>query len=579
MGELGQAYVRIVPEAQGISGAISDVLDGPAESAGQDAGKKFGSGFGAKLGGGLKTAALGVVAVGAAAGAALGKSISDVSQYGDRVDKMSQKIGFSRKGFQQWDYVLQRAGTSIDSMAPVMKKLSSEAVKNSDAFQQLGISQEEIANMSQEELFGKTIEALSGMEEGAERTALASKLLGKGATELAPLLNGGTDAIKEQMEMAEKYGMVLSDESVAAAADFCDAQTTLQGAMTGFKNRVSAEFLPAATDVVNGIAKMFAGDTSGFDDIANAVGDVATNIIGKIPDFLAAGQELVGHLIQGLVERLPEMATHAAEAIRSFADGFGSDTEGGSKLISNAIQLMTDLGGAMLEAAGILIPAVIDAMWKFFSTTDWLGLGQQVITTLYQGFSDIFPKAVSYVGEKVKEIMTLLGFTGLVEQVKNLFEDVKAKITEPIDKAKELCNNAVTAIKNLFPISLGKIFSGIQLPHFHISGGTVPWGIGGQGTPPSVWIEWYKRGGIMTKPTLFGGGEAGSEGIVPLDPFWRRMDQMTDSIVNGVNTALAAAGTGTGGDTYITLYAFPGGPQMDEWVVSSYNRGSDNGLK
>ena len=221
MATLGQAYVQIVPSADGISNSISDVLSGPADKAGQEAGTKFGSGFGAKMKNGLLMAGAGVAALGATAGVAFGKAISDVSKYGDHVDKMSQKIGMSREGFQKWDYVLQRAGTSIDSMAPVMKTLSNAAVSNSKAFQELGISQEEVANMSQEELFGKTIEALSGMEEGAERTALASKLLGRGASELAPLINGGTEAIQEQMEMAEKYGMVMSDDAVGISAR-CD---------------------------------------------------------------------------------------------------------------------------------------------------------------------------------------------------------------------------------------------------------------------------------------------------------------------------------------------------------------------
>ena len=577
MATLGQAYVQIIPTAQGISGQIENVLAPEADKAGQDAGKKFGSGFGGKLAGGLKAAAVGVGALGTAAGAALGKSINDVSQYGDHVDKMSQKIGFSRAGFQKWDYVLQRAGTSIDGMAPVIKKLSSSAAENTEAFKELGISQEEVANMSQEDLFGRTIEALSGMEEGAERTALASKLLGKGASELAPLINGGTDAIKEQMQMADEYGMVLSDEAVKAAADFCDAQTTLNGAMTGFKNKVSAEFLPAATDVVNGLAKMLSGDASGFDDIKNAVGEIATGIIAKIPDFIAAGSQLIGGLIQGLVERLPEMAAQAAEAIRAFADGFGTDTEGGSQLLANAAELMTSLGGALLQAAGVLIPAVVDAIWKVFSTTDWLGLGSQVINALLTGIQDVFPTVVSFVDQKVKDIMDLLGFTGLVDKVGKLFNSVKEGITGPIDTAKELVDSAVAKIKGLFPIQMGKIFSGIKLPHFRISGGEAPWGIGGLGTRPSVDIDWYAQGGIMTKPVLFGGGEAGAEGIVPLDPFWSRMDAMADSIVNGINTAMSAA-AGSGGDVYITLYAYPGGPQMDQQIVRSYDRGKSNGL-
>jgi hypothetical protein len=54
---------------------------------------------------------------------------------------------------------------------------------------------------------------------------------------------------------------------------------------------------------------------------------------------------------------------------------------------------------------------------------------------------------------------------------------------------------------------------------------------------------------------------------------------MADSIVNGLGTILAAGNTGRGGDTYITLYAYPGGPQMDKIIVQSYDRGKRHGLK
>lgn len=577
MATLGQAYVQIIPTAEGITNQISDVLSGPADTAGKEAGNKFGSKFGSSLKTGLKTAAIGIGALGAAGAAALGKSIADVTQYGDRVDKMSQKIGMSREGFQKWDYVLARAGTSIDSMAPVMKKLSASAVENSAAFQQLGISQEDVANMSQEELFGKTIEALSGMEEGAERTALASKLLGKGASELAPLINGGTDAIKEQMAMAEKYGMVLSDDSVKAAADFADAQTTLQGTLTGFKNRVAAEFLPACTDVFNGLAKAFSGDMSGLDDMRAGIGKFVGSIGQHVPALISKGGELIAGLISGIASRLPEMATSAAEAIKGFAEGLASDSEGGSELFAKAGELMATLGSALIQSAGIIIPALVESIFTIITTTDWIGLGTSVVETLASGLEQTFPKALEIVTSAVKKISEKLGFAGLAEKVKKVFDDVKSKITGPIDTAKELVSSAVEKIKGLFPISMGKIFSGIKLPHFKISGGEIPWGIGGMGTKPSVDIEWYKQGGIMTRPTLFGGGEAGSEAILPLTPFWDQLEKTADSIVNGVATVMA--GAGTSGDVYVTLYAYPGGPQMDQQIVRSYDRGKRNGLR
>lgn len=572
MPTLGQAYVQIVPSAEGISSSISDVLSGPSDKAGQESGSKFGSSFGAKMKNGLMVAGAGIAAFGIAAGAAFGKSISDVSQYGDHVDKMSQKIGMSREGFQKWDYVLQRAGTSIDSMAPVMKTLSNAAVSNSESFQKLGISQEEVANMSQEELFGKTIEALSGMEEGAERTALASKLLGRGASELAPLINGGTDAIKEQMDMAEKYGMVMSDDAVKASADFVDAQTTLQMTMTGLKNRLTAEFLPACTDVTNGIAKMFSGDMSGLEDIKNGIGEFVTSIGSKVPDMIQKGGELFVGFIQGLTEKIPELATTAAEVIRNFAENIGQDSEGGSELITRAGELMTAFGGALLDAAAVLIPAVIELIWNFFTETDWLGLASSVVENIKNGFSENFPKAVEIVESAVKDIADRLGFSGLADNVRSLFEDIKKKITDPIESAKGIVDSAVSKIKGFFPISIGRILDNISLPHFEVYGGEFPYGIGGSGSPPSFDVWWGANGGIMNQPTLFGAGEAGPEAIMPLDPFWERMDNMADSIVRSVDSA-------NSGEIVVNLYMYPNGPQMDQQIVRAYDRGKRRGLK
>lgn len=531
MATLGQAYVQIVPSADGISNSISSVLSGPADKAGQEAGSTFGSSFGDKMKTGLLVAGAGIAAFGATAGVALGKSISDVSKYGDHVDKMSQKIGFSAEGFQKWDYVLNRAGTSIDSMAPVMKTLSNAAVSNSDAFQKLGISQEEVANMSQEELFGKTIEALSGMEEGAERTALASKLLGRGASELAPLINGGTEAIEEQMKMAEEYGMVMSDDAVKASADFVDAQTTLQGTLTGLKNKVTADFLPAATDVVNGLAMMASGDfMGGFALIEQGVGEFIGNIASKVPEMITKGGEMLAGFIQGLTEKIPEMALAAADAIREFADGFGENSAGGMTLIARAGEMMVALGGALMEAASVLIPAVVELIWNYFSKTDWIGLALSVGQAVFDGFAEIFPQAVDFIGEVVASIMDSLGFHGLAESVRSLFDDIQSKITGPIESARDLVDKAVSKIKGFFPINIGKILDDIKLPHFTVDGGEFPYGVGGKGRMPDFGVDWYARGGIFNGPNVIGVGEAGPEAVVPLSE--NRLKPLTEAIAD-----------------------------------------------
>lgn len=132
--------------------------------------------------------------------------------------------------------------------------------------------------------------------------------------------------------------------------------------------------------------------------------------------------------------------------------------------------------------------------------------------------ADKISKAKESVSTAVEKIKEFLSFSGLKKKVTELFDGIKEKITSPIEKAKELVDTAVGKIKGLFPISMGKIFSGIKLPHFNISGGEAPWGIGGKGKKPSIGIDWYAQGGVFDKgATIVGLGEKGAEAIVPLE--------------------------------------------------------------
>ena len=108
---------------------------------------------------------------------------------------------------------------------------------------------------------------------------------------------------------------------------------------------------------------------------------------------------------------------------------------------------------------------------------------------------------------------------------------MKSAISKPIDAAKDLVKGAIEKIKGFFPLNIGKIFSGMKLPHFTISGGKPPFGIGGLGTKPKIGVDWYAKGGIVDGATLIGAGEKGAEAIVPLDPFWKKLDK-----VQGGNT-------------------------------------------
>ena len=593
MADLGKAYVQIIPKAEGISEKIKESVSPGAGKAGTSAGNSFVGTF-AKIAGG------------AAVGAAVYKGMKAAIDEGA---KLQQSYGgldtlYGEASAAAKDYAMEaaKAGISANDYAEqaVSFGASLKAAFGGDTEAAVEAANTAIMDMADNAAkMGTPIENIQNAYQGFAKgnyTMLDNLKLGYGGTKTemerllkdAQELTGVEYDIDNLGDVYEAIHVIQEDLGLTGVAAE-EAATTFSGSFGAMK--ASAQnvlaMLSTGGDVGPAMAQLAsAAGTFLFDNLVPMVGNVISAIPGLIgtfiqegaPTLIEQGRTLLTNLIEGLITGIPEMANTAAEMIRGFADGFGEGSEGAAEFITKAGELMTSFGSAILEAASVLIPAAIEFIWSFFTETDWVGLGTSVVQMLIDAFNTMFPKAVEIVKSTVKDIATRLGFTGLAAKVKRVFDSVKEKIISPINKAKDLVSSAIEKIKGFFPISIGKIFSNVKLPHFSVSGGEAPWGFMGQGSLPHVSIDWYAKGGIMTRPTLFGGGEAGAEGIVPLDPFWDRMDKMSDSIVDGVSSVVSGA-AGMGGDVYVTLYAYPGGPQMDQVIVRSYDRGKRNGLK
>lgn len=187
----------------------------------------------------------------AAAGAVAIKMVKDTTEATDRIDKLSQRLGLSRSGFQEWEFVLSQAGVSIDSLQIGMKTLAQrmqEAVegagKGAEEFDKLGISQQEIAKMSQEDAFALTVTRLQEMEDGIQKADIAQQLFGRNGQDLLPLLNQQAGSVDELRERARELGLVLSDEAVDAGVELTDTLDELERSLGGVKNTIVAEALP-----------------------------------------------------------------------------------------------------------------------------------------------------------------------------------------------------------------------------------------------------------------------------------------------------------------------------------------------
>ena len=328
---------------------------------------------GSTFGRGLKkAAAVGAAAVSAvgsaaiAAGTSLVKSTGDVAAYGDNIDKMSQKMGISAQAYQEWDAIMQHSGTSIDALKPSMKTLAMQAEKGSDAFQKLGISEEEVASLSQEDLFAKVITGLQGMEEGTERTYITSQLLGRGATELGALLNTSAEETQKMRDRVHELGGVMSDDAVKASAQF---QDTLQDMSTGFdslKRNMLSEFLPAITDVMDGLTNLFTGDyDAGIEQISEGIGQVIDKLSEMLPKILEVGKNILLTLGDAIIQNLPVIIPALADLVMGISQSIIDNLP---MLVSTGLQIILQLANSIAQALPTLIPTIVDVVLQIVNT-------------------------------------------------------------------------------------------------------------------------------------------------------------------------------------------------------------------
>ena len=481
--EVARAVVTIVPTMEGAQQTItSELTQAASSSAISDAGNTAGSNFVAGLGKGLALAGAATAVVTAATvktAEAFVSAASDVAEYGDNIDKMSQKMGISAEAYQEWDFVMQHCGTSMETLKASMKTLASAAETGSEAFEQLGISQEEIANMSQEELFDKTIAALQNVEDETQRTYLAGQLLGRGATELGALLNMSADETEEMRKELHDLGGVMSDEAVKASAEFQDSLQNMQTAAAGLKNNLMSQFLPGMSSVMDGLSKVLSGDSTGLEQITAGIDNVVAQMTEQLPKFLDLGMNIVQSLAQAIMDNLPALADAALQLLGSFVSFF---LENLPTLIEVALNMLLTIADGIIENLPVIIPALVEVILTIVekltdpdTVVKLIEASLQIIIALAEGLIKALPKliekapviitnllealirAIPVLLEAAGSIISTLGegivngLTAVAQWGADIIQTIKDAILEKIEDAKtwgkDLIQNFVDGIK------------------------------------------------------------------------------------------------------------------------------------
>jgi len=185
-----------------------------------------------------------------------------VSKMAAEIDVAAQRAGFSAQSFQEWTYVLDRAGVEAGELGEIMKTLTEsqiEVINGSKdmiaAYEQLGISAAEVASLNQEQLWNRTIAALQNVENATLRNAIAHQIFAEDASKLATVFNMTNQQTAHLIATYNALGATMSADLIKKSNQLQAAVVNLRAAWQGLRNTLAQAVIPAVVAVVNVLTK------------------------------------------------------------------------------------------------------------------------------------------------------------------------------------------------------------------------------------------------------------------------------------------------------------------------------------
>lgn len=491
-----------------------------------------------KIGGVALKAGSAAISASATAISFLTKSaVENYAEYEQLVGGVETLFGAGGKSLEEY---AKSAGKTVNEVSAEYDKLmtSQQTVLTNaaNAYTTAGLSANEYMD-TVTSFSASLLQSLGGdTQAAAEMADLAITDMADNAnkmgTDMTAVQNAYQGFAKQNYTMLDnlKLGYGGTKEEMQRLIDHANALNAAQGKATDYSIDSFADIVSAIHDV-----------QTEMDITGTTAKEASTTIDGSINSAKAAWQ----NWLTALGDSNADIQSKTDELVSAIGTAAGN-------ILPVIGQVLSSLGQALATKLPELLSQAVS--FVISNLPQIVVLGLQLIVALIEGLGQGFNQLISMmdawaqeaivtpVRNKVEEFKTTIheGFETAKSNVLATFDSIKSGITEKIDAAREKVHEAIETIKSFFDFKWE--LPPLKLPHISISGKFSL-------NPPSVphfGIEWYKKGGIMTDPTMFGfnpmsgkamvGGEAGAEAIAPIDT----LKQYVAEAVSGQNQKLTS---------------------------------------
>jgi phage-related minor tail protein len=468
----------------------------------------------------------------------------------DDLNTMAKQTGLTTEELQMMQFAADRVDVSVDDITGAIRKMKGKMDEGNETFQNLGVS---VTNAdgslrNANDVFFDSLKALSEISNETERDQIAMELFGKGADQLAGIIDDGGAALREYGQEAKNLGLIMSQDTLDALNEVNDTIDRSKAVIGGSLAKLGATAAQVLAPMIEKVAGVIDAVTEKLRNLTPEQTELIMKIlavVAAIAPLLSIGGKLISFI--GKIMTFAPMIVTALSAISPLTIAI---VAGIAAVIAIGVALYKNWDTIKEKAAELW--SDVKSGWEKVKTgvTNVMNGIKSVVSSRLENIKAAFVAGGGGIKGAASAAWTAIkqyyidGFNALNTLTGGKLGALASKFASVFSRVITTVKNAITKIKNLFKFDWK--LPTLKVPHVKVDGGEAPWGIGGKGRLPSFEVEWYKRAYnnpvLFTQPTVlqtpqgykgFGDGN-GAEIVMGLD----KLRELVGGLSNGSNVTV-----------------------------------------